>query len=113
MIRSFRKIWDAVVSSIEFLTDSDREYRAAALANLNLPFLDRWSGSPEEVLKARKLIAERRAWADSLDDPKWRRAYVGWCWYAEFKANEAEADYASAQRQRALVPPKQPPEAGR
>lgn len=81
----------------------DGEISRAALRKLGLSRLSAWDASPANLRAYRERLASLRRWANSLPDPKWRRAYRGWLDYYARSADEAEREYASRQRVATLA----------
>lgn len=74
------------------------DYEAAALRDPVFRFIHSISSSigepPNQIAHFREQAAAARAKAESLTDRKWRRAYLGWCDYADRNIDKAEKAWA-------------------
>lgn len=79
-------------------------YRREALNNLSIRRCYGSLGSPPSDVEAcLAQCAEVRAWAERLDDRKWRSAYLGWVEWYEDEARQAGKEWQRRKRGQELA----------
>lgn len=87
-----------------YSSDDERDaYITAALDLGNIVSGDTICGySPREAESARKRAASYRVRAESIKDPKWRLAHLGWVEYSERNIRESEEAWQDLERVRVI-----------
>lgn len=86
--------------------DEQKVYDDAALQQLwgEIPFLNGVLGdiSAARTAQVRTLIAEKRKWVDTLEDPRWRKAFNRWLKHADYCCDGADKYREKRPAERAL-----------
>lgn len=82
----------------------DDEYQTAALRDPCFRFMHGIYASsgntPAEIERFRRSAIAARKKSETLEDRRWRKAYIGWCDYIDRKIDQSEKAYAETPARR-------------